>query len=156
MCATSGMAVFHPAHPSHYYFLGPCSIPSSQISVDGPTARLCTLSQSAVLGDLVNKLINGDFNEDEWLHMLREAWRNRLWNRVSKERSHHYAGAHAVDRSRTMKWYNQLQRVADKSLDDENDLEVSQARAQLGVLRTILAGGLMTPDRALRHRDKGG
>ena len=55
---------------------------------------------------MLNKLINGDFNEDEWLHMLREAWRNRLWNRVSKERSHHYAGAHAVDRSRTMKWYN--------------------------------------------------
>ena len=124
--------------------------------MDGPTARLRTLSQSAVLGELIYKLINGDFNEDEWLHMLREAWRNHLWNRVSRERSHHYAGAHEVDRIRTMKWYNQLQQVADNTIADTDDMEISQARAQLGVLRTIFAGGLLTPDRALRHRDKGG
>lgn len=127
-----------------------------QVPVDGPTARLRTLSQSAVLGELIYKLINGDFNEDEWLHMLREAWRNHLWNRVSRERSHHYAGAHEVDRIRTMKWYNQLQQVADNTIADTDDMEISQARAQLGVLRTIFAGGLLTPDRALRHRNKGG
>ena len=127
-----------------------------QVPVDGPTARLRTLSQSAVLGELIYKLINGDFNEDEWLHMLWEAWRNHLWNRVSRERSHHYAGAHEVDRIRTMKWYNQLQQVADNTIADTDDMEISQARAQLGVLRTIFAGGLLTPDRALRHRNKGG
>ena len=42
-----------------------------------------------------------------------------------------------------------------ESLQDD-DMAVSEARAHMGVLRTIFAGGLMTPDRAYRHRNKGG
>ena len=61
---------------------------TTQISVDGPTARLCTLSQSAVLGDMVNKLINGDFNEDEWLHMLRVCGIERAKNVATIMRAH--------------------------------------------------------------------
>ena len=64
--------------------------------------------------------------------------------------------AQQVDRKRTMWWYNSPQDIADQEDYDSVSVEVSEARAQMGVLRTIFAGGLMTPDRALRHRKKQG
>ena len=124
--------------------------------VDGPTARPKTLADASVLGRHIYTLINGEFCEGNWLHQLRDEWRNFLWGRVARERSHHYAGAQQVDRKRTMRWYNMLQEIADQEEGEGDGSQVSEARAQMGVLRTILAGGLMTPDRALRHRRKQG
>ena len=124
--------------------------------VDGPTARLKTLADTSILGRHIYTWVNGEHKEGEWLHRIREEWRNFLWGRVSRERSHHYAGAQRVDRKRTMWWYNSLQDIADQEDYDSVSVEVSEARAQMGVLRTIFAGGLMTPDRALRHRKKQG
>ena len=65
-----------------------------QCMVDGPTARLRALADSSVLAPHIRRLLQrNNFCEDEWLHGLRETWRSHLWARVSRERSHHYAGA---------------------------------------------------------------
>lgn len=122
--------------------------------IDGPTARLHAVATSSILGRWVSQLMEGGISEDKWLHDLREEWRNFFWGRVSRERSQHYAGASKIDRARTLRWYNQLQKIADQETD-ENDAVVTEARAQMGVLRSIFAGGLMTPDRTFRRRNKG-
>ena len=36
-----------------------------------------------------------------------------------------------------------------------DDVRVVDARVKLGVLRSIFAGGLLTPDRVARHRQQG-
>lgn len=56
----------------------------------------------------------------------------------------HYASQ--VDRARTMRWYK-LQKQADGQGSSLDYVQVVDARAKLGVLRAILAGGLLTPDR---------
>lgn len=57
---------------------------------------------------------------------------------------------------RTMTWYNELQFLADGGhSESSDDVRVVDARAKLGVLRTIFAGGLMTPDPVARHRKQG-
>lgn len=123
--------------------------------VDGPTARLRVLSETSVLGPLVYKLVDGEYSEDQWLHDLRQAWRSHLWKRVSRERHQNYTGAANIDRFKTMKWHNTLEHIADSAEESSTDEQVLNARAQLGVLRLLFAGGLMTPDRALRHKKQG-
>jgi hypothetical protein len=113
--------------------------------------------------------------ESLWLHELRDAWRGVLWKRVVKDRGHHYGGAEKVDRRRTMSLYNELQRQArgeaeptvacdleewgrQQAEKEEGAKEAGavEARINLGVLRRILAGGLLTSERVARHRKDGG
>ena len=119
---------------------------------DGPTARLVVLSQDATLGPLVQQLLCGQIQEDEWLHNLRDAWRVHLWKRVHTERPQHYAGVDKLDRRCTLKWYKSLEAESNLDGDDSRSEQVIRARLQLGTLRTIFAGGLMTPERAARHK----
>ena len=112
--------------------------------VDGPTLRLQNLRDVSVLAPRVNDLMEGEIDEGLWLHQLRDEWRDSLWRRVSQERAQHYAGAGKVDRFRTLIYHRELEERAKQ--DDED------ARAKLGVLRRIVAGGLMTPERASRHK----
>lgn len=119
---------------------------------DGPTARLVLLSQDDTLGPLVQQLLCGQIQEDEWLHNLRDAWRVHLWKRVHAERPQHYAGVDKLDRGRTLKWYKTLEFESNLDGEDAKSEQIIRARLQLGTLRTIFAGGLMTPERAARHK----
>ena len=112
--------------------------------VDGSTLRLQNLRDASVLVSRVNDLMAGEIDEGLWLHQLRDEWRASLWRRVSQERSQHYAGAEKVDRLRTMLYHHELEERAQQNDED--------AWAKLGVLRRIVAGGLMTPERASRHK----
>ena len=51
-----------------------------------------------------------------------------------------------------MEWYNSLQILADSEHYDTQAVQVIEARNQLSVLRTIMAGGLMTPEGSARHK----
>ena len=129
----------------------------------GPVMRLRCLGRLAVYGGAVEELVAGVDNQGEWEHNLRESWRSELSRRLARERARHYAGATHVDRERTMALYNRLQRRAneeDVSGDQDDDEQAGaagalEARKQLGVLRLVLAGGLMTSERNARHRGDG-
>ncbi|CAE7235511.1 unnamed protein product [Symbiodinium sp. CCMP2592] len=112
--------------------------------VDGPTLRLQNLRDVSILSTRVNELMAGEIDEGLWLHQLRDEWRAYLWRKVSQERSQHYAGAGRVDRVRTLLYHRKLEERARQGDED--------AWAKLGVLRRIIAGGLMTPERASRHK----
>ncbi|CAE7804996.1 unnamed protein product [Symbiodinium sp. CCMP2592] len=112
--------------------------------VDGPTLRLQNLRDVSILSTRVNELMAGEIDEGLWLHQLRDEWRAYLWQKVSQERSQHYAGAGRVDRVRTLLYHRRLEERARQGDED--------AWAKLGVLRRIIAGGLMTPERASRHK----
>jgi exonuclease III len=112
---------------------------------DGPLRRLQLLAQAPALAEQVNQLVaGGPCNEHRWAHDLRDAWRAHLWRRLATERPQHYGDVGAVDRRRTMTLYRELR---DAARDEDAD-----ARARLGVLRRLLAGGLLTDDRVARHR----
>ena len=51
-----------------------------------------------------------------------------------------------------MKWYRYLGKLSDADEEATTDLQIIQARTQLGTLRTIMAGGILTPERVARHR----
>ncbi|CAK0853302.1 unnamed protein product [Prorocentrum cordatum] len=131
----------------------------------GPVMRLRCLSRLAVYGDAVKQLVAGVDNKGEWEHNLREAWRSELSRRLVRDRAQHYAGASHVDRERTMALYNRLQRRANEEEEEEDGgqgesaqtgaASALDARKKLGVLRLILAGGLMTAERNARHRGDG-
>lgn len=119
-------------------------------AVDGPTARLKGLLVGDTQGELVKELLEGMMrDEHEWAHRLREGWREEMWGKVRKDRPEQYGDAEDVDKTRTMALYRELKRIA----DDESDyVAANEARAQLGVLRKLLAGGLMSRERNARHR----
>ena len=93
----------------------------------------------------VNQLMSEDVDEDLWLHLLREDWRNHLWCTVSTDRSQHNAGAGVIDRECTMMYYKRFETKAETQED---------ARAKLGLLRRIFAGGLLKPEREAVARDR--
>ncbi|CAK0878634.1 unnamed protein product [Prorocentrum cordatum] len=125
---------------------------------DGPTLRLRVLSRSGVFGPLVGRLLDGAVTdkqtEGEWLHDLRDAWRRALWQRLVKERGHQDGGAEDVDRVRTMILHDRLQEQASAE-EEAQEEEAAEARAKLGVLWRILAGGLLTNERVGRHKKEG-
>ena len=52
--------------------------------VDGPAARLKTLADTSILGRHIYTLVNGEHKEGDWLHRIREGWRNFLWGRHNR------------------------------------------------------------------------
>lgn len=123
---------------------------------DGPTARLRHLIVHPALGPMVTKLVHhGSSQEEEgqWLHDIREAWRNHLWKRAIKERKQHHGDCTNVDRVRTMRYHDELHRIANEETEEETpSLEVVDARMRIMVLRRIIAGGVMTQERNSRHQ----
>ena len=61
------------------------------------------------------------------------------------DRPEHSGSAEVIDRERTLLWHDEPQVEADKEDSLDNlDFDQSNVRAKLGILRRLLAGGLMT------------
>ena len=122
--------------------------------LDGPSMNLRNLLEHPVVGHVVAELLQyRNFDEGRFLHLLRDPWRKFLWNKVSQTRPEHYGSAAVIDRKRTLLWHDELQVEADKEDSLDNlDFDKSDVRAKLGILRRLLAGGLMTPERYARHK----
>lgn len=122
--------------------------------IDGPSMNLRFLLEHPVVGTVVSDLVQYmNFDEGKFLHDLRERWRNFLWRKVAQTRPEHFAMAEHIDRKRTLAWHDTLQLEADQDdCFDTVDFDKSNVRAQLGILRRLLAGGLMTPERYARHK----
>ena len=112
------------------------------------------LLEHPVVGTVVSDLVQYmNFDEGKFLHDLRECWRKFLWRKVAQTRPEHYAMAEHIDRKRTLAWHDTLQLEADQDdCFDTVDFDKSNVRAQLEILRRLLAGGLMTPERYARHK----
>ena len=123
-------------------------------AVDGPVSNLRFLADNTVLGRTIYGLFSGRrIDEGKFLHDLRDQWRGFLWRTVAVNRPQHYGGAESIDRPRTLRLYETLRSVADtEDLDECLGDDKSVQRQQLGVLRRIFAGGLMTPERYARHK----
>ena len=125
--------------------------------VDGPSQHLRFLADHSVLGTVVNTFMSRStevsFHEDSFLHELRETWRRHLWQKAADGRPDHYGGAQCIDRGRSLKYCEELRCLADA--EDQVacvDFDKTDVRAKLGILRRILAGGIMTPERYARHK----
>ena len=135
-------------------FFDPLGFSTPRRAVDGPVSNLQFLADNTVLGRTIYGLFSGRrIDEGKFLHDLRDQWRGFLWRTVAVNRPQHYGGAESIDRPRTLRLYETLRSVADtEDLDECLGDDKSVQRRQLGVLRRIFAGGLMTPERSARHK----
>ena len=122
---------------------------------DGPYARAQQLRDSAVFGPVVQDVVQGRALSPSWQHDLRERWRKQCWQLVLRDRSQDYAGVgRGVNRPLTIsfvqKWTKQaddLQFLLDQGLAAPPDASYDP-RPRLKILRLLLTGGLMDPERS--------
>ena len=134
---------------------------SKQQSFDGPFARAQQLQQSPIYGPVVQALAQQAPLPPSWQHDLRERWRKDMWKLVLRDRSQDYHGVGSgVNRELTVslvgKWTEEadtLQCLLDMGLTVEPATELDP-RPRLKILRLLLTGGLMDPERDRRHRRK--
>ena len=141
---------------------------------DGPMLRLKTLIKTSPCTDAIQAILRKDTltpeMENEYLHDMRESWRDCLMRKVATDRSHQYAGAERYDRGTTMAYHDKLEQFANEECDPEvcnynewaaeqnsedcqnSSVETVTARIRLAVLRRIIAGGLLTSERVARHK----
>ena len=139
------------------------SIRDASESSDGPVQRAKQLSDSAIFGATMKNFLQGNLHPAKWEHDLREAYRSQAWQLLCRDRPQHFAGiSNGVDRTRTSKYLNALKSEADL-LQSECDKEetinpepLDDPRVKLKVLRLLLTGGLQTPERQHRHKNKPG
>ena len=90
---------------------------------DGPTLRLKTLIKTSPCSSTIQAILHENEMtpelESEYLHDMREGWRNFLMQRVARERSHQYAGAERYDRGITMSYHDKLEKLANGECDPE-------------------------------------
>ena len=134
-----------------------------QEDMDGPVARAKQLLDSPVFGFVMRDFIHDKLQPHKWEHDLREAYRTQAWQLLVRDRSQHFAGiAGGVDRTRTLKYLHILKDQADvlQSQCDSGTMinpdPIDDPRAKLKVLRLLLTGGLQTPERQHRHKQKEG
>ena len=128
---------------------------------DGPYARAQQLRDSAVFGPVVQDVVQGRALSPRWQHDLRERWRKQCWQLVLRDRSEDYAGVgRGVNRLLTISLVQQWTKQADdlQFLLDQGLAALPDAshdpRPRLKILRLLLTGGLMDPERDRRHMRK--
>ena len=120
---------------------------------DGPTRRIHMLKAHKVLGPYATKLLaDPELDKKEWEHDMRQAWRDHLVEKAS--RLDRFNGCYPLNRKATMVVHDELEKLAEGHSDDEDYdyAKVNRARADLGMLRHMLAGGLLTEERKKRHK----
>lgn len=130
---------------------------------DGPVVRAKQLLDSPVFGNVMRDFVHNVLPPNKWEHELREAYRTQAWQLLGRDRPQHFAGiTPGVDRRRTLQYLHILKDQAD-ALQQQCDLgttinpePMNDPRAKLKVLRLLLTGGLQTPERQHRHKQKEG
>ena len=130
---------------------------------DGPYARLQQLRDSPVYGPVVQAVVQSRPLPANWQHELRDRWRAATYKLVLRDRAQDYAGiGRGVNKSLTVsliqRWTqeaDQLQYMLDMGLATEPEPQ-HDPRPRLKILRLLLIGGLMDPERDRRHRRKPG
>ena len=126
---------------------------------DGPYARAQQLRASPVSGPIVQALVQNRPLPPDWQHALRERWSEQCWQLVLRDRSQDYAGiGRGANRSLTVsliqqwtKEADELQYMIDMGFTTEPDSTLDP-RPRIKILRLLLMGGLMDPERDRRHR----
>ena len=126
---------------------------------EGPTARVRQLRDSPVFGPVITDMLADRVLPHSWKHDVRERFRVQAWKRLARDRSQHFAGVqHGVNRDVTCSLLYMWAEQADR-LQYLVDLDLvlppspsEDPRARLKVLRLLLIGGLMNPERNHRHR----
>jgi hypothetical protein len=125
---------------------------------NGPVARLKQVAEIPGMRPHVEKLLQeGGFCVDEWLHDIRETWRMRHWAATAAARPAYAGIEEGVNRGKTCAYLKELMVQADKlqagidADEEETPLSEEDPRAKQGVLRRLMAGGLYTSDRMVRH-----
>ena len=113
-------------------------------SIEGPCRKLRYLVKG-IFGVKVLELINTqDLNIEKWAHELRDIWRHELVAKAAKNRPQHYSDIQQLDFKKTLTLYKHWDRYALQT-GDENTI------MQMGVLRRLLVGGLLTEESESRH-----
>ena len=127
-----------------------------------PVARARQLRDSSIFGKIFQEILAGRQLAHDWQHQLREKWRLHALAIVSRDRAQHFGGVrNNIQRELTCsllrQWTeqaDQLQCLIDSGLQTNPDPN-KDPRVRLKVLRLLLVGGLMNPDKDARHRRKG-
>lgn len=108
---------------------------------DGPIHRLQAIQvQQPIFNHIINQLVQGVRNPEQWGLELRMIWRNELIHRAARDRPQHFADlAAGCDFPKTLSLYQQW--------DATLEAKFTEALAmKLGVLRRLLCGGLLTEE----------
>lgn len=115
-------------------------------AVEGPTLRLKLLVEQGIFGESVMALFLDDIVPEQWAHDLRMRWRHEPVSRAARDRPQHFADLIVgCDYTATMALYKQWDRQVQEQFDEPTVMA-------MGVLRRLLAGGLLTDESNARHR----
>ena len=125
-------------------------------AIDGPYKRIAQLRAHPIFANTYQKFIADQLHPNKWQHELREDFRKHHWQLLCRDRGHHFGGTtRGVKKNLTthllQKWAQEADSMDNSIIDPEND-----PRPCMKILRLLLAGGLMTPERDHRHRRKQG
>jgi exonuclease III len=124
---------------------------AGRVNADGPISRLRQIDAMAGFEGSVSELF-GLRPEDhgQWLHNLRQRWRDAEWRRVSRDRPDFRGIELGIDREITLRRLRVLDVEAMAPPGGATPTN-EEARRDAAVLRLLLTGGLFTRDVVSRH-----
>ena len=130
---------------------------------DGPVGRARQLLKSPVYGPCMQSILDHKPLPPTWQHDLRQRFRLATWQSLVSDRPQDFSGAFAGIQEKLsalllLSWSaeaDELQFLLDSNLVSEPPA-TQDPRPRLKILRLLICGGLMDPERDARHRKKPG
>ena len=129
---------------------------------NGPVGRARQLLKSPVYGPCMQSILDHKSLPPTWQHDLRQRFRLATWQSLVSDRPQDFSGAFAGIQEKLstslLQWSaeaDELQFLLDSNLVSEPPT-TQDPRPRLKILRLLICGGLMDPERDARHRKKPG
>ena len=124
--------------------------------IDGPYKRFLQIKSHPIFASTYRQFINNTLTPDKWQHDLREDFRKHTWQLLCRDRGQHFGGtSQGVNKQLTTAFLSKWAREADAMSLDPVDID-KDPKVCMKVLRLLLIGGLMSPEREHRHRKRSG